>query len=116
MQHLSGGPVITYQRPIAAHDITSVGIRTERQFVRPLFTDCVQPGNTYCELRSTVRDRGPATTLTAAGVGAGHLQWDNNSAYWGNASAVRRYIFSGAEQGAKTSRGQSGGMKKEQGR
>jgi hypothetical protein len=91
--------VSTYQLSIAGHDITSVGISEDSHLLRAHWTTCMQPGNTYCELRVGWSRASPSPkTVTAAGVGAGHLQWDKSrvgvhertSVYWGNASTVRR--------------------------
>ncbi|MGQ0507079.1 MAG: hypothetical protein ACT4TC_17365 [Myxococcaceae bacterium] len=82
-----GGSVMTHQNPIAGRGVTSV----EFDGSRVLWTDCKMPGTNYCAVRK--RQGTTTTTILADGtVGAGNLQSDAASMYWGTSSGLRKFV------------------------
>jgi hypothetical protein len=83
----AGGGVTNHQTPIAGRDVTSVGF----DGARVLWTDCAEPGNTSCAVRK--RQGGTTTTISSGSVGAGHLQFDAASLYWGDVTGLHKYVY-----------------------
>lgn len=81
-----GGPVTTYQAPIAGRVVTSVGSGN----ARVLWSDCLA-NQSGCAVRAL---QGGATTVIAAGAsGVRNLEWDATSAFWGQDGGLMKYVF-----------------------
>jgi hypothetical protein len=87
VRSMSPQGLFTWQNPIAARDVTSVGY----DGTRALWIDCAEPGNPQCNLK--VQSGGVSPTTINAGVGASHLQWDASSVYWIGGPGIQRYVY-----------------------
>jgi hypothetical protein len=84
-QPVVGGAVTTYQETTAGRMATSVGF----DGTRVLWTDCLT-SNAQCAVR--VHENGAVTTVSSGMAGAGKLQWDATSMFWGQTGALMKYV------------------------
>lgn len=79
-----GGTTTFVYTPTSSYDALSVYFDGSRL----LWTECTSPGWSTCTVYSKLGSNAPITW--GGGVGAGHLQGDATTVFWGNASALYR--------------------------